>query len=231
MAAKESTETYDAKRFERPSVTVDVVVFTVRDCELKALLVRRNIWPFENFWALPGGFVKMDESLEDAARRELLEETGVKDVYIEQLYTFGHPKRDPRTRVITVAYFALINSGNIVLRATADASAAEWFSLKKLPKLAFDHGKIFAYALQRLRWKLEYTNVAYSLLSERFTLTDLQKAYEIILGRSLDKRNFRKKILSLNILKGTGKLTEDVSHRPAMLYSFRERKPMIVEIL
>ncbi len=231
MAAKESAETYDAKKFERPSVTVDIVVFTVRDSGLNALLVKRKSWPFEGCWALPGGFVKMDESLEEAAARELEEETGVNDVYIEQLYTFGYPKRDPRTRVITVVYFALIDSGNIRLRATADASEAAWFSVKDIPKLAFDHDKILAYALQRLRWKLEYTNVAYSLLPEKFTLTDLQKVYEIILGRGLDKRNFRKKILSLNILKGTGKTTEDVSHRPARLYSFRERKPRIVEIL
>lgn len=230
MAVKESAETYDAKKFERPSVTVDIVVLTVRESDLKVLLVKRKSWPFEGYWALPGGFVRMDESLEQAAKRELLEETGVKDVYMEQLYTFGYPKRDPRTRVITVTYFALIGSGDISLRATADASEAAWFSMKSLPELAFDHDKILAYALQRLRWKLEYTNVAYSLLPDKFTLSDLQKAYEIILDRKLDKRNFRKKILSLNILKDVG-IKKDVSHRPARLHSFRERRLKIIEIL
>lgn len=224
-------ETYDVKKFDRPSVTVDVIIFTIQDDELKVVLVKRKAWPFEGQWALPGGFVKMDESLEDAAIRELSEETGVKDVYLEQLYSFGEPKRDPRTRVITISYFALINSEKIRLMAATDVSDVKWFSVKHLPAVAFDHKQIIDYALQRLRWKLEYTNVAYSLLPEKFTLTDLQRAYEVILDRKLDKRNFRKKIVSLNILKDTKETTQDVSHRPAKLYTFKKRSPEIIEIL
>lgn len=230
-SSEHDSSEYDISNFDRPSVTVDIIIFTVRDEDLKILLVKRNIPPFQNSWALPGGFVHIDEALEDAAKRELVEETGVRDVYLEQLYTFGDPKRDPRTRVITVAYFALINSEKVRLTAATDVSDAQWFSVKKLPKLAFDHDTILEYALQRLRWKLEYTTVAYSLLPDSFTLTELQKVYEIVLNRQFDKRNFRKKILSLCILKDTQLMTEDVSHRPAKLYSFKKKSIEIRELL
>jgi 8-oxo-dGTP diphosphatase len=220
-----------AKTYEKPSVTADIIIFTIKDDELKAILVKRKNPPFENMWALPGGFVRINESLDDAAKRELKEETGVEEVYLEQLYSFGEPKRDPRERVITVAYFALINSERINLKASSDASDAQWFSIKKLPELAFDHKEIIEYALKRLRWKLEYTNVSYSLLPEKFTLTDLQRTYEVILDKQLDKRNFRKKISSLNILKDLKENTTDVPHRPAKLYSFKKKTPEIVEML
>ncbi len=213
------------------SVTIDVAILTVKDDDLKILLVKKNSEPFRNMWALPGGFIKMNESLEESAKRSLFEETGVRDVYLEQLYSLGDPKRDPRGRIITVAYFALINSDKIKLQAATGVSGVQWCSVKHLPKLAFDHEKIVSYALQRLRWKLEYTNVAYSLVPERFTLTELQNVYEVILGKVLDKRNFRKKILSLNIIKDTKEVNHDVSHRPAKLYTFRKRSPEIVEIL
>src|SRR4030042_4622577 len=144
------------ENFPKPSVTVDIVVFTIENDELKVLLVKRKLNPFKDKWAIPGGFVRIKESLEDAAKRELEEETGVKDVYLEQLYTFGDPERDPRGRVITVAYMALINSEKINLKATTDASEAKWFPVKKIPDLAFDHKKIFDYSLKRLRWKFEY---------------------------------------------------------------------------
>jgi len=217
------SETYDPSQYERPSVTVDVVIFTLREGELCVLLVQRKNWPHKGMWAIPGGFIQMDESLEDAARRELAEETGVDDpdIYLEQLYTFGQPDRDPRTRVITVAYFALVSSENLHLRPDSDAAAAEWFSAYKPPKLAFDHDDILQYAIQRLRYKLEYTALAFQLLPETFTLTELQEAYEHILGEELDKRNFRRKVLAANVLEKTPHMRVG-DHRPARLYRFRE---------
>ena len=217
-------------RFEKPSVTIDVVVFTIQDNDLKVLLVKRGIEPFRGKWAIPGGFVRIEESLEAAAKRELQEETGIKNVYLEQLYTFGDPKRDPRGRVITVSYMALINSEKIKLRAATDVSDAQWFSTKKLPVLAFDHTKILAYAIKRLRWKFEYTTVAFSLLPEKFTIGELQKIYEIVFHKKFDKRNFAKKILSLKILKEEG-IKKDVSHRPPMLYSLRADMGKIINII
>jgi 8-oxo-dGTP diphosphatase len=224
-------EKYDASDYERPSVTVDIVVFTVRDDDLKVLLVKRKAWPFEGFWAIPGGFVKMDESLEDAAKRELAEETNVSDVYLEQLYTFGEPKRDPRTRVITAAYFALVDSAKLKLKADTDASAVNWCSVYELPKLAFDHSDILKYALQRLRWKLEYTAIGFSLLPKQFTLSQLQHLYEIVFNKKFDKRNFRKKLISLKILKEMPTMVTGAAHRPAQIYSLKEKVPDIVEIV
>ncbi len=217
--------------YPKPSVTVDTIIFTLRDNELKVLLVKRNIEPFKSMWAIPGGFVRIKESLEEAAKRELEEETGVKDVYLEQLYSFGDVNRDPRGRVITVAYFALVNSEKTKLEAKTDVSEARWFSASKLPSLAFDHEKILQYALKRLRWKFEYTTVAFSLLPKRFTLTQLQKIYEIVFNRKFDKRNFRKKILSLNLAEKTKEKKKDVSHRPPQLYSFGRKIGDIVDII
>ncbi len=221
----------EKEKFEKPSVTVDIVIFTVRNNDLKVLLVKRDIDPFKDYWALPGGFVKMDESLDEAAKRELVEETGVKDIYLEQLYTFGEPKRDPRTRVITVSYFALISSENLKLKASTDVYDVQWFSAYQLPKLAFDHKEIVSYGLKRLRWKLEYTTIGFKLLPEKFTLTQLQVLYELIFNKTFDKRNFRKKILSLGLLEATKEITQNVSHRPAKLYSFNKKIGEIVEIL
>ncbi|MFZ5918591.1 MAG: NUDIX hydrolase [Chloroflexota bacterium] len=217
----DTQETYDANQYERPSVTVDLVIFTLRRDQLQVLLIRRKKWPYESMWALPGGFVHMDESLQAAARRELQEETGLRDVYLEQLYTFGHPQRDPRTRVITVAYFALIGSDQLVLRADTDAAQAEWFPALDPPPLAFDHTDILRYAITRLRYKLEYSAVGFQLLPAEFTLTDLQTAYEIILDEALDKRNFRRRILQADILEETG-FRRTGEHRPAKLYRFRD---------
>ncbi len=205
-----------------PSVTVDIIIFTVMDKDLNVLLIKRAIDPFKGRWAIPGGFIKFNESLEEAAKRELFEETGVKDIYLEQLYTFGDPKRDPRTRVVTVSYFALINQNDAIIKASSDATEVKWFSIYNLPELAFDHKKIIEYALKRLRWKLEYTTVAFKLLTEKFTLTRLQDVYEIIFNRKLDKRNFRKKILELGLVKETKEIQKEVSHRPAKLYSFNK---------
>lgn len=194
-ADRQFLATYQAGDYERPSVTVDMVILTVFEQDLKALLIRRKVSPFQGSWAVPGGFVGLSESLDAAARRELYEETGVEDVYLEQLYTFGDPHRDPRTRVITVAYYALLEAGKVkTLRAGSDADEVCWWSIYKLPELAFDHGQILDYTLQRLRGKLAYSNIAFQLLPEKFTLTELQRVYEIILAEKLDKRNFRKSL-------------------------------------
>ena len=199
-------------------VTVDIVIFTIQQGALKVLLVKRGIAPFLGKFAIPGGFVHEDEDLERAALRELKEETGVTDVYLEQLYSFGDPKRDPRGRVVTIAYFALI-SADRKLEAGTDASEAAWFAVADLPPLAFDHAKILNYALERLRNKLEYTTVGFQLLPEKFTLTELQEVYEAILGRTLDKRNFRRKMSLLKILKPLREYRRG-GQRPAQLYRF-----------
>lgn len=216
---------YDVTQYERPSVTVDIIIFTIVENDLKVLLVKRDVEPYRGYWAIPGGFVKMDESLEAAAVRELEEETGVRDVYLEQLYTFGDPNRDPRTRVITVAYFALIPADGLRLEARSDAREAQWFSMYALPELAFDHTRILEYALTRLRNKLPYTNVAFRLLPEQFTLTELQRVYEIILHKELDKRNFRKKILESGLVRPIGATKREGRHRPAGLYEFTAEVP------
>ena len=166
--------------FPHPAVTADVVIFTIRDRKLKILLIRRAGDPYRGAWALPGGFVEPDEGLDQAAARELEEETGVTGVYLEQLYTFGEPKRDPRERVITVAYYALIPSERLRLKAADDAEAVGWFAMDDLPALAFDHADIVAMAHQRLVAKLDYSTIAFAFMPERFTLTELQEVYEII---------------------------------------------------
>jgi 8-oxo-dGTP diphosphatase len=216
--------------FEKPSVTVDLVIFTIEDNNLKILLIKRNLSPFKGQWALPGGFVRVDESLESAAKRELEEETGVKEVYLEQLYTFGELKRDPRGRVITISYVALVSSDDIKLKASTDASEVKWFPILKIPSLAFDHKKILNYALQRLKWKFEYTLVAFSMLPKKFTINQIKNIYETVFNKKFDKRNFTKKILSLDILKEEG-INRDVPYRPPMMYSLKKDVGEIVKIL
>lgn len=208
----------------KPRVTVDTLIFTIQDDQLKIASVKRAVEPFKDMWAIPGGFVLDGESLEDAAIREMAEETGVKNVYLEQLYTFGDPGRDPRGRVITVAYFALVPSEQIKLKATTDVSDVKWVSVKELPALAFDHKKIIDYAVNRLKNKIEYSNIVHGLLPNKFRLSELQKVYEIILGHTLDKRNFRKRMLSLGLLKATGDREIEGAHRPAMLYQFKTKE-------
>ena len=216
--------------FEKPSVTVDMVIFTIQEGRLKVLLIKRDLEPFRGKWAIPGGFVRIHESLDDAAKRELNEETGVGDVYLEQLYSFGNPGRDPRGRVITISYMALINSENIRIRAASDASSVSWFEVSKIPVLAFDHKKILDYAVKRLRWKFEYTTAAFSMLAGEFTISQVQNLYETVFGKKFDKRNFSKKILSLGILKEE-RINRDVPHRPPMLYSLKADIGEIVGIL
>ena len=210
--------------YPHPAVTVDIVIFTIRDEQLKLLLIRRACKPYMGKWALPGGFVNINEDLDTAARRELKEETGVSGVYLEQLYTFGAPKRDPRERVITVAYYTLIPSDKIQLQAATDAEAVGWFGMDELPKLAFDHDRILQTAYERLQGKIRYQPIGFELLPQKFTLRQLQQMYEKILDRKLDKRNFRKKILKMGIIQELDEIETDVAHRAARLYKFNKTK-------
>ncbi len=209
--------------YPRPALTVDCIIFGLDKKELKVLLIRRGLEPFLGKWALPGGFVNMAEDLESAALRELEEETGVKDVFIEQLFTFGAVKRDPRGRVVSVAYYALVNLDEHPIHASSDAEDAAWFEVGELPELAFDHEKIMDVALKRLRGKVIYQPIGFELLPTKFTLTQLQQLYEIVLGVEINKRNFRTKILKMNILEQVER-QQGVAHRPAYLYRFNETK-------
>ena len=211
--------------YPRPALTVDCIVFGLdAQQELKIMLIQRDIPPFQGQWAIPGGFVRIEETLEAAALRELREETGIQDIFLEQLYTFGNLERDPRDRTVTVAYYALINLVEQLIIATTDARAAAWFSLSEIPQLAFDHNQILQIAIARLRSKIRYEPIGFELLPKKFTLTQLQKLYEIVLDRQHDKRNFRKKILSMDLLIDTNDLEQGVSHRAAKLYQFDENK-------
>jgi len=205
-------------------VTVDIVIFTIRKKKLEVLLIQRGTEPYKDKWAIPGGFIRLSENLDEAATRVLSEKTHVKDVYLEQLYTFGKPDRYPNARVITVSYFALIRSDDLKLQADAALNIQQinWHSVYSLPELAFDHKEILDHALKRLRERLEYTPIAHQLLPKKFTLTQLQRTYEVILNTDLDKRNFRKKMISLGILKEYEEFTKASSKRPARLYSFNE---------
>ncbi len=211
--------------YPRPALTVDCVIFGFdQSSQLKVLLIQRAHDPFKDHWALPGGFVDMEEDLEHAALRELEEETGVTNVFIEQLYTFGRPGRDPRGRVVSVAYYALVNLAEHPVRAATDARMVKWFELEDIPKLAFDHDEIMQVAINRLQAKVRYQPIGFELLPEQFTLSQLQRLYETVLGvKELNKRNFRTRILKMGVLKEVGK-QEGVAHRPAVLYSFDKEK-------
>jgi 8-oxo-dGTP diphosphatase len=210
--------------FARPALTVDIVVFALDEEDLQVMLIQRDLAPFEGRWALPGGFVRIDETLEEAARRELQEETGLKEIFLEQLYTFGELERDPRERVVTVGYYGLVNLKGHDVRPSTDARNAAWFAVNDLPELAFDHDQILTTAHQRLRGKVQYQPIGFELLPEKFTLRQLQHLYEVILDRELDKRNFRKKVLAMEIVKETNEIEKDVAHRAARLYRFDKRK-------
>jgi 8-oxo-dGTP diphosphatase len=215
--------------YPRPALTVDIVLFALGtqesgELDLQVMLIERDLAPFEGEWALPGGFVRVDETLDDAARRELHEETGLTEIYLEQLYTFGALNRDPRERVVSVAYYALVNPTGHTVEASTDARRAAWFSVTNLPPLAFDHAEILEAARERLRNKVRYQPIGFELLPEQFTLRQLQEMYEVILGRELDKRNFRKKVLGMRIVKETSETEQDVAHRAARLYRFDKRR-------
>jgi ADP-ribose pyrophosphatase YjhB (NUDIX family) len=213
--------TYD---YPHPAVTVDVAVFTIEDGELAVLLVRRGADPCAGCWALPGGFVDIRESLRRAAWRELREETGVSAGFLEQLAAFGRPDRDPRERVISVAYYALIPRGRLTIRAASDAADARLFGLSELPDLAFDHAAILRRARERIREKADDTVIAMQLVPACFSLPELQRAQELIRGRALDKRNFRKRVLAADLVEPTGEKRRAGQHRPATLYRVRHAR-------
>lgn len=207
-----------------PAVTVDAVVFGFDEADLKLLLIQRKLTPFKGAWALPGGFVRLEEDLETAARRELAEETGIKRLYLEQLYTFGDPDRDTRERVISVAYYALVGLAAHAVQAASDAERVAWFPVAELPRLAFDHERIVEVARKRLKAKVRYEPIGFELLPEKFTLGELQRLYETVLEQPLDKRNFRKKILGMELLEALDEYQQDVAHRAAQYYRFNRQR-------
>jgi len=207
-------------QYPRAALTVDCVVFGLDESELKVLLIERALEPFKSKWALPGGFVRVDETLDEAARRELEEEAGLKNVFLEQLYTFGAVKRDPRERDVSVAYYALVKLAAHDTQAATDAADAQWFPISKVPKLAFDHAEILATGLARLKGKVRYQPIGFELLPPKFTLSQLQHLYEAVLGTGLDKRNFRKKVLGFELLVPLTETQMAGRHRPAQLFRF-----------
>jgi 8-oxo-dGTP diphosphatase len=206
--------------YPHPAVTTDIVIFTLEDDLLKVLLIERANDPYKGSWALPGGFIEINEDLEDAALRELKEETGVTGVYLEQLYTFGQPNRDPRERVISVAYYALVPVDGLKIPPNSDAKKVAWFPCTDLPELAFDHARIIELARSRLAAKIDYSTIALHFMPNEFTLGELQRVYEAIMGMPLDKRNFRKRVIAFDCVRETGTTRRSGKHRPARLYTF-----------
>ncbi len=220
------------RKYEFAVIATDIAIFAVIDGKLQVLMIEMVKPPFTGQWALPGGLIKITETVENAAKRTLLEKTGVQDVYLEQLFTFGEVNRDPFGRVVSVAYFVLISDPTkLKLKAGREYRNIGWKSVDRLPVLAYDHKKIVAVAIERLRSKLSYTNIVYGLLPKEFTLTEFQSLYELILDQQFDKRNFRKKMLSLGLIKKSGRKQSGVANRPANLFSFSSRSPKVVEIL
>jgi len=215
--------------YPHPAVTTDVVLFTIKNEQLQILLINRAAKPFQLSWALPGGFLELDETLEACAIRELEEETGISGVYLEQLYTFGNPGRDPRERVISVAYYALAPyHEGLDPVAASDARDVRWHPINALPELAFDHAEIIKLAHQRLVSKLDYSTIAFQFMHQAFTLSELQSVFEIILNEKLDKRNFRKRILAMDLLEVTGAYAKSGNHRPAKTYRPKNPKRVVM---
>ena len=234
----EKMNSYDPLKYDRPSVTVDVAMLSLVERELRILVVRREDEPYRGYWALPGGFVGMEESLEKAAERVLNEKTGLSGMYLEQLFTFGDPHRDARTRVISVAYYALVNWGRLESLDTAENSImakievpwegetggpVDLVGREGLLQVAFDHADIVGMAVKRIRGKLDYVPIGFQLLPSRFTLRELQEVHETVLGKPLNKDSFRRRMLASGLLEATGEREEDVEHRPAELYRFTRR--------
>ncbi|WP_203256194.1 NUDIX hydrolase [Hyunsoonleella ulvae] len=205
-------------------LSVDAVVFGYEEGEISVLLIKRKYKPFKSKWAIPGGFVLNDESLEEAVERELQEETGVKINYLEQLYTFGKPTRDPRGRVVSIAYFGLVRPNTFKIFASTDASEVLWFNINELPELSFDHEEILNMAIKRLQDKITYEPIGFELLDKKFPFSDLEKLYTTLLGREIDRRNFRKKIISLNVLDELAEKVSKGSGRPANLFQFNQKR-------
>jgi 8-oxo-dGTP diphosphatase len=218
----QTAELAQLSQYETPLVTVDIVVFTIEQNRLQVLLIQRKQPPFEGMWAIPGGFIHTGETLEEAASRRLREETNVDNIFLAQLRSFAEPNRDPRARVITVAYYALVGADKLQLEAKANAQDVRWFGVADLPNLAFDHAMIVTAALERLKNRLENTAIAFQLLPPKFTLTELQRVYELVLDKVLDKRNFRKKIVATGLLQELTETKMDGFHRPAQLYAFKK---------
>ncbi|MBI4257133.1 NUDIX hydrolase [Candidatus Uhrbacteria bacterium] len=212
-------------------IAVDAAMVTIREGDLHALLIQMKKSPFEGLWALPGGLLEEDEPTLKAATRILKTQTGVTDVFLEQLATFDDVDRDPAGRVVSVAYYALLSDQNLDLKTTEKYSDVRWWPIRKLPTLAYDHKQVVQEAIQRIAAKIQYTNIVWSLLPKEFTLTQLQHVYEIILRKNLDKRNFRKRIHDLKLIKPTGKTRTGMAHRPAALYQFKHRKLEYVQVM
>ncbi|UKN00766.1 NUDIX hydrolase [Paracrocinitomix mangrovi] len=213
----------DAK--QKIFVAVDAVVFGYIESKLQVLLIKQKYGVMKGKWVLPGGFVKDEEGLTDAVKRELKEETGITVSYHEQLYTFGDDvKRDPRLHVVSVAYLTLVNPSKHTLKADTDAEDAQWFDVNKLPKLGYDHNKIIKVGLERLKGKLTYEPIGFDLLDKEFPFSDLENLYGTILGKEIDRRNFRKKMLSFDLLQETEKMRKEGSGRPAKLFTFNKQK-------
>lgn len=216
------------KKHKHAVIAIDLAIFTIKEDKLQVLLMKMGKEPFKDYWALPGRLVASNENLRESAENKFYETTKIKDIYMEQLYTFGNIERDPFGRVVSTAYIALLAPNKSVKEKE---NKLEWRNIEKLPKLAYDHKKIVQYGINRLKSKLSYSNIIYSLLTDKFTLSQMQKDYEIILNKKLDKRNFRKKIFSLNLIKKTGKKDYGAPNRPAELYEFADKQYMITEIL
>ena len=205
-------------------VSVDAVVFGYEEGNISVLLIKRKYEPFKGQWAIPGGFVINNESLEEAVERELFEETGIKINYLEQLYTFGKPNRDPRGRVISIAYFGLVRPNAFNIFASTDAEQVQWFNINDLPELSFDHKEILKIAIERLQGKITYEPIGFELLDKKFPFSDLEKLYTTLLGREIDRRNFRKKIVNLNVLDELNEKVSKGSGRPANLFQFNQKR-------
>ncbi len=205
-------------------ITVDAVVFGYENGHISVLLIKRKYEPFKDKWAIPGGFVLNNESLEEAVERELQEETGIKINYLEQLYTFGEPTRDPRGRVVSIAYFGLVRPNAFKIYASTDAADVQWFNIDELPELSFDHKEILEIAIQRLQGKITYEPIGFELLDKKFPFSDLERLYSTLLSRDIDRRNFRKKIINLNVLDELDEKVSKGSGRPANLFQFNQKR-------
>lgn len=213
-------------QYPHPAVTTDNVVFGFNGEGLSVLLIKRGIEPYKDHWAFPGGFMNMDETAEEGALRELNEETGIENIYVEQLQAFTKVDRDPRERILTIAFMAFVRQEDYgYVKGGDDAKEAKWFSINELPPLAFDHEEILRVALERLRWKITYSPIAFHLLNETFTMTEVQTIYESVLGQKFDRRNFHKKMTALGYIKPTGE-QRSANGRPGNLYTFDEEKYM-----
>ncbi len=211
-------------------LAVDAIVFGYDQGELYCVLIKQKFGAYKNMWSIPGGFVLDNESLSEAVKRELKEETSLEVDYLEQLYTFGDDvNRDSRFRVVSVAYFSLVNSESLKVAADTDAEEAKWFKVKELPELAFDHAKIINVALARLKEKIQYQPIGFNLLKKEFPFSDLENVYKAIIEQDIDRRNFRKKILSFGILDETDKFSDKKGGRPAKLFKFNANKYKALE--